>query len=295
MRVVIEVPGWQAVCFSAPVVETYRAGEFTRHPVVGSLGPDLCKEDASIAECVERMARYCEAERTVAEALLDQRVACGVGNVYKSEVLWACELHPFTPVGALDNEQRAKLIEKAAELLRANLDTPTRVTASGSPEGLAVYGRFGKPCLRCSTPIEVRKHGQQARVTYWCPSCQIYLPLPEPDPNEVASPPDTSSRRFSWRRKTRRGADVDHGEGDAPADRTDAVDVETGMIVDDRMDVDRAYEDSRHTPAYARSEAQRLERRVTQPAAQAQAQAYLARRGLPSIPSGFDPLLARDS
>ena len=124
-------------------------------------------------------------ELTTAEALLDQRVACGVGNVYKSEVLWACELDPFTPVGALDTEQRTKLIEIAAAMLRANLDTPTRVTSTGSPEGLAVYGRFGKPCLRCSTPIEVRKHGEQARVTYWCPTCQLYLPLPEPDPDEL--------------------------------------------------------------------------------------------------------------
>ena len=61
MRVVIEVPGWQAVCFSAPVVETYRAGASHRHPVAGSLGPDLCKADADLAECVARMARYCDA------------------------------------------------------------------------------------------------------------------------------------------------------------------------------------------------------------------------------------------
>jgi endonuclease-8 len=204
MRVVIEVPGWQAVCFSAPVVETYRAGALTRHPVAGSLGPDLCKADADIADCVARMARYCDRELTAAEALLDQRVACGVGNVYKSEVLWTCELDPFTPVGALDAGQRTRLIEVAAGLLRANLDTPTRVTSTGSPEGLAVYGRFGKPCLRCSTPIEVRKHGEQARVTYWCPNCQLYLPLPEPDPDDADRDAEVRSRRFPWRRRARR-------------------------------------------------------------------------------------------
>ena len=204
MRVVIEVPGWQAVCFSAPVVETYRAGALSRHPVTGGLGPDLCKEDADVAECVSRMARYCDRELTAAEALLDQRVACGVGNVYKSEVLWACELDPFTPVGALDGGQRTRLIEVAAGLLRANLDTPTRVTATGSPEGLAVYGRFGKPCLRCSTPIEVRKHGEQARVTYWCPNCQLFLPLSEPDPDEGDGGAEVRARRFPWRRRPRR-------------------------------------------------------------------------------------------
>jgi endonuclease-8 len=293
MRVVIEVPGWQAVCFSAPVVETYRAGEFTRHPVVGSLGPDLCKDDASIAECVDRIARYCDAERTAAEALLDQRIACGVGNVYKSEVLWACELHPFTPVGALDNEQRARLIEKAAELLRANLDTPTRVTASGTPEGLAVYGRFGKPCLRCSTPIEVRKHGEQARVTYWCPSCQLYLPLPEPDPSELAAAPEASPRRFSWRRRERHksgAADETVYGDDAAIDATDEADDERRTSGDDDAEVDRAAKQVRTVPAYSAPEAQRLESRGTSPAAQA----YLARRRPPALRSGLDPLLARD-
>jgi endonuclease-8 len=220
MRVVIEVPGWQAVCFSAPVVETYRAGEFSRHPGLGTLGPDLCTEHADIDDCVVRMSMYCEPETTVADALLDQRVACGVGNVYKSEVLWACELHPFTPVGALDVGQRARLIETASSMLRANLDRPTRVTAEGTPEGLAVYGRFGKPCPRCATPIDVRKHGEQARVTYWCPSCQIFLPLPEPDPADAARQPDEGRRRFGRRRRRRddeSNGDV-HAEAPPPPD-----------------------------------------------------------------------------
>jgi endonuclease-8 len=314
MRVVIEVPGWQAVCFSAPVVETYRAGEFTRHPVVGSLGPDLCKDDADLAECVERMGRYCEAERTAAEALLDQRIACGVGNVYKSEVLWACELHPFTPVGALDHEQRTKLIEKAAELLRANLDTPTRVTASGSPEGLAVYGRFGKPCLRCSTPIEVRKHGEQARVTYWCPTCQIYLPLPEPDPTAVPPEPPARRGRFAWRRRPRREAS-DPGEGfgagddgqtgdDSEADEARfARDGELGnsaaLIAGPRSqsarDLGRAAASAREERIRAatrsRSGSSRPSRREPTPSA---AQAYLARYGADPTAAGLDPLLARD-
>jgi endonuclease-8 len=224
MRVVIEVPGWQAVCFSAPVVETYRAGEFSRHPGLGSLGPDLCKEDANIDDCVVRMSMYCDRDTTVAEALLDQRIACGVGNVYKSEVLWACELNPFTAVGALDVEQRTRLIETAARMLRANLDRPTRVTAEGTPEGLAVYGRFGKPCARCATPIEVRKHGEQARVTYWCPECQLFLPLPEPDPDELSAPEEEGRRRFGWRR--RRRGDTSAASANDSADGTTLASVD---------------------------------------------------------------------
>jgi hypothetical protein len=152
-----------------------------------------------------------------------ERVACGVGNVYKSEVLWACELNPFTPVGSLDDDQRGRLIEMAAHLLRSNLDAPARVTVRGTPDGLAVYGRFGKPCPRCATPIEVRKHGEQARVTYWCPSCQLFLPLPEAKDTataaeEVAAP----RRRFGWRRRERLGGEDDEGaERDPYGDETE--------------------------------------------------------------------------
>jgi endonuclease VIII len=215
-RVVIEVPGWQAVCFNAPVVEVYRNVELAPHPVLGGLGPDLCRDGSDIGEAVRRMGALCHAETTVAEALLDQRVASGVGNVYKSEVLWVCELHPFTPVGALDDEQRRRLLETAAGMLRSNLDRPSRVTVSSSPDGVAVYGRFGKPCLRCGTPIEVRKHGEQARVTYWCPGCQLYLPLPEPDPDAEPARDEQAARGWFGRRRRKH-------EVRAPAEREPPV------------------------------------------------------------------------
>jgi hypothetical protein len=101
-------------------------------------------------------------------------------------VLWLCELHPFTPIGALLPEQRLALLAEAGRLLRSNLDRPNRVTVPGVPGGVAVYGRHAKPCPRCGTPIEVAKHGEQARVTYWCPGCQMFLPLapPEEDASE---------------------------------------------------------------------------------------------------------------
>ncbi len=180
-RVIIEVPGWQAVCFSAPVVRTYRAKEFLPNPRLANLGPDLCQPDPDLEECLVRIDRLVEPETTVAEVLLDQRIASGVGNVYKSEVLWLCELHPFTPIGALLPEQRLALLAEAGRLLRSNLDRPKRVTVPGVPGGVAVYGRHAKPCPRCGTPIEVAKHGEQARVTYWCPGCQLFLPLAAPE------------------------------------------------------------------------------------------------------------------
>jgi hypothetical protein len=124
-----------------------------------------------------------------------------------------------------------------------------------------VYGRFGKPCLRCSTPIEVRKHGEQARVTYWCPTCQLYLPLPEPDPNEVRDQDGSRGRRFPWRRKAKRD------DGTAPGD--DLGDARSGPSDDQHGD--------------------------RGPEPQPAAVAYLSRRRQPLALSRLDPLLAPDA
>lgn len=177
-RVMLKVPGWQAICFNAPVVEIYRAREATRHPGLGSLGPDLCRAGVDIVECVARIERYCAGDSTVAEVLLDQRIACGVGNVFKSEVLWACQVHPLSPIESLSIDQRFRLLETVASMLQANVERVDRVTVPDVPGGTAVYGRTGKPCFRCGSTIEVRKHGQQARVTYFCPGCQVQLGVP---------------------------------------------------------------------------------------------------------------------
>ncbi len=102
-------------------------------------------------------------------ALLDQRVASGIGNVIKSETLFARRVDPFTTLGDLDADTRRGLYAAASELLRRNLSGGPRVT---SPGGLAVYGRTGRPCPRCRAPIASRRQGETARMTYWCPSCQ---------------------------------------------------------------------------------------------------------------------------
>ncbi len=159
--------GWIAVCFAAPVVELLEAGadSGTTH-----LGPDLCRSEPDLHEAVRLLGVHSAPEREIGDALLDQRIACGVGNVYKSEVCFACGLDPFTPVGKIDADLRHGLLATAARMLRANLDTPDRTTQPGG--GLAVYGRTDLPCRRCATPVAWSKQGEANRGTYWCPSCQ---------------------------------------------------------------------------------------------------------------------------
>lgn len=167
------VPVAVAVCFSAPVVELVE--EPAAHPRLAALGPDLCRADADLDDAVARLGRL-PSSTEIGNALLDQRVASGVGNVYKSEVLFACGVEPFTPVGSLSAEQRRQLFEMAARLLQANLDSGGRSTidATGMAPGpgLAVYGRAGRPCRRCGTPVRSRLQGESARITYWCATCQ---------------------------------------------------------------------------------------------------------------------------
>jgi endonuclease VIII len=165
MRARIGVDGWDAVCFSAPVVRTH-LGEAAAADSVAHLGPDLCQPDVDLDVAVARMAALCDADTSIADALLDQRVASGIGNVYKSEVLWAHRVDPFIPVAAVDDERRRALLRTASQLLRANLSTTRRTTVPG---GLAVYGKVRRPCRRCGTPIRSRRQGPQARSTYWCP------------------------------------------------------------------------------------------------------------------------------
>jgi endonuclease-8 len=108
-------------------------------------------------------------ETEIGVALLDQRVASGIGNVYRSETLFACRADPFARIGDLEVDVPRRLYATASELLRRNLDGRPRRT---SPGGLAVYRKTGRPCPRCGTPIRSRRQGEAARTVYWCPSCQ---------------------------------------------------------------------------------------------------------------------------
>ncbi|MEO8693838.1 MAG: DNA-formamidopyrimidine glycosylase family protein [Acidimicrobiales bacterium] len=167
-RVVIAIDGWVAVCFSAPVVRSYRSAA-SRTPI-DHLGVDLCRAGADVDIALQRIARFASPDSEIGPVLLDQRIACGIGNVYKSETLFACRVNPFTRLSELDEATRRSLFTTGARLLQANLGHGPRTTVATG--GVAVYGRGRQPCLRCGTPIEQRAQGQPPRVTYWCPRCQ---------------------------------------------------------------------------------------------------------------------------
>ncbi|MEM7339526.1 MAG: DNA-formamidopyrimidine glycosylase family protein [Actinomycetota bacterium] len=171
----IDTEPWVAVCFSAPHVEVRRGDRPARGVRGGGgrlraeLGPDLTVADPNIDAALARLAGA-DQGRTMADVLLDQRLFCGVGNVFKSEVLAACGIHPDRALGTVDGADRRRLLTTANTQLMANVGGGPRTTVPG---GLAVYGRGGQPCRRCQRPIEAGRRGQGAgRPTYWCPRCQ---------------------------------------------------------------------------------------------------------------------------
>jgi endonuclease VIII len=176
-KVVLVAGDIVTVCFSAPVCELLSRGQVLTHPSMSKLGPDALDEDVDLAEARARMDA--RAEMTAGEALLDQRMLAGVGNVYKNELLFMHRVDPWTLVGALPPATRDALLESAVRLLRRNVapGVVSRVTTDpvGNPgrgDRLHVYGKARRPCPRCGTPIRIASQGKDARVTYWCPRCQ---------------------------------------------------------------------------------------------------------------------------
>lgn len=170
----LDTPSDGLLCTKAPTVERFRTRERATHPVLRRLGPDVLNRDFNPDAALARLSHATEA-MTVGEVLLDQRVACGIGNVYKSEVCFAEHLDPFTPPGAVTTEQWRALYRRSQAWMRANCRPQPRTTTGlgrGQPR-LWVYGRGGRPCLKCGTEIRVRLHGRDLpRITYWCPGCQ---------------------------------------------------------------------------------------------------------------------------
>jgi endonuclease VIII len=181
MRVLVATASVIAVGFNVPIAELLSSRDLARHPVLRTLGPDLLSAAFDGAEVIRLMRA--RGRETVADVLLDQRVVAGIGNVFKSEILFLAGIEPFTPVAALSDADLERLVGISRNQLKANvldrsktlsLAIGRRTTRSLDPNAkLWVYGRGGKPCRRCGTMIQMRKTGIDARLTYWCSQCQV--------------------------------------------------------------------------------------------------------------------------
>jgi len=154
-RCVLKNADFQAVGFDLGFLRVIRT---TDEPeAVGHLGPDPLGASWDPEEVHRRLAVM--PDRPIALTLLDQRVIAGLGNIYRSELMFLLGLHPRTPTGRVPDADH--LIDLSYQLLHANKDRSRRVTTTPPMrDQYWVYGRAGRPCLRCGGTIELRKLGQ---------------------------------------------------------------------------------------------------------------------------------------
>jgi endonuclease-8 len=172
--IVLETGRRTFVCFSAREVEILRAGGYRLVDTLDRLGPDLTQGPPDAACLVRRARGLLEPATRLVDLLLDQRVASGIGNVFKSEVLFLAGQHPARRLVDTPDDLVVELYGEASRLLAHNLRTGSRVTrlARDGLGDLWVYGRAARPCWRCGSPIRRELLGVTPRSTYWCPGCQ---------------------------------------------------------------------------------------------------------------------------
>ena len=146
----------EAVLWNGPVLEL-------NDRAVRRLGPDVLDEPPAFDEMLANL-RAEPQERTVGEALLDQRVVAGIGNLWKAEALWEARVSPWRRLGDVGDNELRRVLETAHRLMRAS--------AAGERVQRRVYRRAGRACQRCGTAIRSRGQGDGNRIVYWCPSCQ---------------------------------------------------------------------------------------------------------------------------
>ena len=182
MRIVIGTESIEAVAFNVPVAEFHTTESLARRPGFNRLGTDVLGAHFSEEEAVAQLKLRPELE--VGDALLNQSLLAGIGNVFKSEVAFSCGVNPFWTIATLHEDELLSLVRTARKFLKANVRENSkdgivtytgfrRTTGRANPaDRLWVYGRAGQPCRKCGTPIRMQKQGPGARVTFWCPNCQ---------------------------------------------------------------------------------------------------------------------------
>ena len=163
----------------------------TKHPEVGTRvrrtsttladGRELIYFDDSEPYVSGATTRRLDDPRPIGEVVMDQRVIAGIGNVYKSELLFIQRIDPWRPASTLDLAERTALMQQTLTLMIPNLRPgagmrTTRASLGGPRQW--VYGRSGEACMVCGTSIAMRRQGAAGRSTYYCPKCQGVAPGP---------------------------------------------------------------------------------------------------------------------
>jgi endonuclease-8 len=182
MRVVIGTPKIFVVAFNVPIAEFHSADSLTRREGFKSVGPSTLAENFDESEVIARLRARPDLE--IGVSILTQSLLSGIGNIFKSEICFACGINPFRTVSDLTDDDLKCLVTTARKFMLANVTedsrdkistyVPMRRTTGRAnvSERLWVYKRTGESCRHCGSAIVSRKQGFDARTSFWCPRCQ---------------------------------------------------------------------------------------------------------------------------
>jgi len=153
---VLRTSRWEATQWNGPVLrlDDGRAR---------ALGPDLLASGTTIGVVLERL-RAADPGRLLGDALVDQRLVAGIGNMWLAELLWHAQVSPWIRLGDVSDVELQRSLEWGRSAMRGAI--------TGERPSRAVYRRAGRGCPRCGEPIRSRGLGDANRTAYWCPRCQ---------------------------------------------------------------------------------------------------------------------------
>lgn len=160
---VLRTPSYEVVQFGGPTLRLLRTEKLGRDPQIARLGPDILASDFTPEVGVGSL-RSTEPTRTLGDALLNQTLIAGIGNIFKSEGCWAARVDPWRPVGDVTDGELELVVESTQKLMTA------AVAQGRAPK--RVYRKSRMPCPRCRRAIQSRGQGDDNRTTYWCANCQ---------------------------------------------------------------------------------------------------------------------------
>ncbi|MBC7645271.1 MAG: Fpg/Nei family DNA glycosylase, partial [Thermoleophilia bacterium] len=168
---VLDTGEWQAVNFHGPILELAPTDATLRDTRVTRLGPDILVDPFDDAEYLRRMRG--DSWREIGDAVMQQALVAGIGNIYKSESLFMSGIDPWRTVASLSDEQLVNIREVATRIMIDGVLDHRAITFRGpGPAGKWVYNRSGVPCRRCGASLLSRDQGRDQRTTYWCTRCQ---------------------------------------------------------------------------------------------------------------------------
>lgn len=144
----------EAVLWNGPVLDLVTNGRLR------SSVPDIVEEHPAAARF-----RSVDQSREIGDALLDQRLVAGIGNLWKAEALWEARVSPWRTLADVSDDELDAVLEAAHRLMRGS--------AEGTRPLRRVYRRAGRACPRCGSVIRSATQGENARTAYWCPGCQV--------------------------------------------------------------------------------------------------------------------------